>query len=120
MSPTRRNIQFRPVTDASPTYSEIRAGVVARHKMSGDWVKIGGHSLNAGLSFPPENYDIWALASDFPKPAGGKYGEKFADLEKVLGIITEAKRDYYDVDPDELGRAIFYMKRWLKQNSNVR
>ena len=120
MSPTRCNIQFRPVTDASPTYSEIRAGVVARHKMSGDWVKIGGHSLNAGLSFPPENYDTWALASDFPKPAGGKYGEKFADLEKVLGIITEAKRDYYDVDPDELGRAIFYMKRWLKQNSNVR
>jgi len=119
MSPTRRNIQFRPVTDASPTYSEIRAGVVARHKMSGDWVKIGGQNAEPH-GFSPAKYDTWALASDFPKPAGGKYGEKFADLEKVLGIIVESKRDYYDVDPDELGRAIFYMKRWLKQNSNVR
>jgi hypothetical protein len=74
-------ISFHQVNGTYPTRSEIKAGVYALSKMTGDWVKIS----TCATSVAPSCYSMYAPASAFPNSP--KYDEKYADLVKAKDVL---------------------------------
>jgi hypothetical protein len=105
-------ISFHEVTSQYPTRSEIKAGIYALNKMSGDLVKIprDTYAIYNG------NYSLYAPASAFPNAVVSKYDEKYADLVKAKEIINQNK---WSGDGDELGKAIYLIKRFLDKNAKL-
>lgn len=105
-------ISFHEVTNCYPTVSEIKAGVYALNKMSGDLIKISrnAYPLNRSL------YSLYAPVSAFPNEVAPKYDEKYNDLVKAKDIL---KADRYCNDYDTYGKAIGLIKRFLEKNAKV-
>jgi len=105
-------ISFHEVTDQYPTQTEIKAGVYALNKMSGDLVKIPRDTYRLYSS----QYSLYAPASAFPNPVVSKYGAKYADLVEAKDIL---KNDRYGYDHYNVGKAIGLIKRFLDNNAKV-
>lgn len=105
-------ICFHEVTDQYPTQSEIKAGVYALNRMSGDLVKIPRDTYRLYSA----QYSLYAPASAFPNPVVSKYGAKYADLVEAKEVL---KRDRYGYDNYNVGKAIGLIKRFLDNNAKV-
>ena len=106
-------ISFHEVTGYYPTLSEIKAGVYAMHKMSGDLVKI---PCGQGIRIDPKIYSFYAPAHVFPQVVVSQYAEKYDDLVRAKEIL---KQDRYGYDNDTIGKAISLIKRFLEKNAKV-
>ena len=106
-------VSFHEVTGYYPTLSEIKAGVYAMHKMSGDLVKI---PCGQGIRIDPKIYSFYAPAYVFPKVVVSRYAEKYDDLVSAKEIL---KQDRYCTDFDTIGKAIGLIKRFLEKNAKV-
>lgn len=104
-------ISFHQVTLSYPTRNEIKAGVYALRKTSGDLVRIPRDAsfVDPGL------YTLYAPVSAFPVNSS-KYDEKYADLVKAKDIL---KADRYCYDYDTIGKAICLIKRFLDKNAKL-
>jgi hypothetical protein len=92
-----------------PRPSDIKAGVIARNKMSGDWVKIPTSSYGVDANL----YDTWAMASAFPNFS--KYPAKYNDLVAAKEALKAGR---YDYDPQaSMGKAIGLIKRFLETHA---
>ncbi|NBT04339.1 MAG: hypothetical protein EBT00_14165 [Proteobacteria bacterium] len=107
-----KTISFHQVTSSYPTRYEIKAGVYALSKMSGDWVKIPRDSVYIN----PSLYSVYAPVSAFPSVVSSPYGEKYADLVKAKDIL---KNDRYGYNSYDIGKAIGLIKRFLEKNAKV-
>ena len=107
-----KTISFHEVNSKYPTQSEIKVGVYALNKLSGDWVRIPRDCF----SVPTSIYSVYAPVSAFPGSASNPYGEKYNDLVKAKEIINENK---WSGSGDELGKAIYLIKRFLDKNAKV-
>jgi len=107
-----KTISFHEVNSQYPTQSEIKVGVYALNKLSGDWVRIPRDCF----SVPTSIYSVYAPVSAFPGSASNPYGEKYNDLVKAREIINENK---WSGDGDELGKAIYLIKRFLDKNAKL-
>lgn len=107
-----KTISFHEVTVKYPTAAEIRAGVYALHKVSGDLVKIPRDTI----FFHRDSYSVYAPASAFPGVVNNPYAEKYADLVAAKDIL---KRDRYGSDYDTIGKAIGLIKRFLDKHGKV-
>lgn len=105
-------ISFHEVTDQYPTQSELKAGVYALNKMSGDLVKIPRDTYRLYSS----QYSLYAPASAFPNPFVSKYGAKYDDLVEAKDIL---KGDRWGCDSYNVGKAIGLIKRFLEKNAKV-
>jgi hypothetical protein len=103
-------ISFHQVTCSFPSPKEIKEGVYALDKMSGNWVKIPRYTSNIS----PSMYSMYAPASAFPNAS--KYDDKYSDLVKAKDIL---KSDRYGYNPDNIGKAIGLIKRFLEKNAKV-
>ena len=108
-------ISFHEVTDQYPTQSEIKAGVYALNKMSGDLVKIHRDAYRLYSS----QYSLYAPASAFPNTVVSKYNEKYNDLVKAKEVLKSCDRYGYTYSNENVGKAIFYIKRFLEKNAKV-
>ena len=108
-------ISFHEVTDQYPTQSEIKAGVYALNKMSGDLVKIPRDAYRLYSS----QYSLYAPASAFPNTVVSKYNEKYNDLVKAKEVLKSCDRYGYTYSNENVGKAIFYIKRFLEKNAKV-
>jgi hypothetical protein len=106
-------ISFHEVTGYYPTLSEIKAGVYAMHKMSGDIVKI---PRGQGIRIDPKIYSFYAPAHVFPQVFVSQYAEKYDDLVRAKEVL---KQDRYCNDFDTIGKAIGLIKRFLEKNAKV-
>lgn len=104
-------VQFKEVTHNSPTEGEIRRGVYAMRKMSGDLIKIP-RCFTGGLS--ASAYSCYAMADAFP--SSSKYAPKYDDLVRAKEVLKEGR---YDCDPDVMGKAIGLIKRFLDKHGKV-
>ena len=104
-------VQFKEVTLNSPSEGEIRRGVYAMSKMSGDLVKIPRCSC-ARLS--PSTYSCYAMADAFP--SSSKYAPTYDDLVQAKAVLKEGR---YDYDPDVMGKAIGLIKRFLDTHGKI-
>ena len=107
-------ISFHEVTAQYPTRSEIKAGVYALNKMSGDFVKIPRNTYVVH----PNDYSLYAPASTFPNTVVSKYNEKYNDLVKAKEVL-KSDRYGYTYSNENVGKAIFYIKRFLEKNAKV-
>lgn len=106
-------ISFHEVTDQYPTQTEIKAGVYALNRMSGDLVKIPRDTYRLYSA----QYSLYAPASAFPNAMVSKYDSKYDDLVKAKDIL---KRDRcYGYDHYNIGKAIGLIKRFLDNNAKV-
>ena len=105
-------ISFHEVTSQYPTRSDIKAGVYALHKISGDLIKIPRDTPAIYNS----DYSLYARASAFPNAVVSKYDEKYDDLVKAKKIINQNK---WSGDGDELGKAIYLIKRFLDKHAKL-
>lgn len=105
-------ISFHEVTDQYPTQSEIKAGVYALNKMSGDLVKIPRNTYRVYSA----QYSLYAPASAFPNSFVSKYDSKYDDLVKAKDIL---KSDRYGYESYNIGKAIGLIKRFLEKNAKV-
>jgi hypothetical protein len=103
-----KTITFHEVTFSYPTADEIRSGVYALHKLTGNLVKIGQNHYRISA----QDYSLYALAASFP-PAS-KYDEKYNDLVKAKEIL---KADRWDAEG--VGQAIGLIKRFLDKNAKL-
>jgi hypothetical protein len=103
-------ISFHEVTSQYPTRSELKAGIYALCKLSGNLVKIprDTYAIYNG------NYSLYAPASAFPNAVVSKYDEKYNDLVKAKEIISQNK---WSGDGGELGKAIYLIKQFLDKNA---
>lgn len=108
-------ISFHEVTAQYPTQSEIKAGVYALNKMSGDLVKIP----RSTYAVHPQDYSLYAPASAFPNTVVSKYNEKYNDLVKAKEVLKSCDRYGYTYSNENVGKAIFYIKRFLDKNAKV-
>ncbi len=110
--PETKTISFHQVTSSYPARYEIKAGVYALNKISGDWVKIPRDAgyINSQL------YSVYAPVSAFPSVVSSPYGEKYADLVEAKDIL---KNDRYGYDSYNTGKAIGLIKRFLEKNAKV-
>jgi hypothetical protein len=106
-------ISFHEVTGCYPTLTEIKAGVYAMHKMSGDLVKI---PCGQGIRIDPKIYSFYAPAYVFPRVVVFQYAEKYSDLVKAKEVL---KQDRYGYNSDTIGKAIGLIKRFLEKNAKV-
>jgi len=102
-------ITFYDLNNNVPSVANIKAGVIARNKMSGDWVKIP--TTNYGVDRCV--YDTWAKASDFPNFS--KYPAKYNDLVAAKEAL-KASRYGYD-QCESMGKAIGLIKRFLETHA---
>lgn len=102
-----KTISFHQVTPFYPTQSEIKSGIYAMNRMSGDLVRIPRSSTFVD----PCAYSLYAPASAFPASSVSKYDEKYADLVKAKDLLKDTDR--YNDASENIGRAIFYIKRFL-------
>ena len=107
-----KTISFHQVTENYPTRSEIRAGVYALNKLSGDLVKIARDYYHVC----PRTYSMYAPVSAFPSAVSNPYDEKYADLVKAKEVL---KNDRYGSDYDNIGKAIGLIKRFLDKYGKV-
>ena len=107
-----KTISFHEVNSKYPTQSEIKVGVYALNKLSGDWVRIPRDCF----SVPTSIYSVYAPVSAFPGSASNPYGEKYNDLVKAKDIL---KADRYGYDNDTIGRALGLIKRFLDKNAKL-
>jgi hypothetical protein len=107
-----KTISFHQVTSSYPTRYEIREGVYALSKMSGDWIKIPRDAVCVARQL----YSAYAPASAFPSVVSSPYGEKYADLVKAKDIL---KNDRYGYNSYDIGKAIGLIKRFLEKNAKV-
>lgn len=105
-------ISFHEVTDHYPTQSEIKAGIYALNKTSGDLIKIPRNTCRVYKS----NYSLYAPASAFPNAVVSKYDAKYDDLVMAKDIL---KKDRYSDDYDTVGKAIGLIKRFLENNAKA-
>ena len=105
-------ISFHEVTNHYPTLSEIKAGIYALNKMSGDLVKIPRNTYHVHSS----QYSLYAPASAFPNAVVSKYGAAYNDLVMAKDVL---KNDRYGDDIDTIGKAIGLIKRFLDKNAKV-
>jgi hypothetical protein len=105
-------ISFHEVTSQYPTRSELKAGIYALCKLSGNLVKIprDTYAIYNG------NYSLYAPASAFPNAVVSKYDEKYNDLVKARDIL---KTDRYGYDADNIGAAIGLIKQFLDKNAKL-
>lgn len=105
-------ISFHEVTNQYPTRGEIKAGIYALNKMSGNLIKIprDTYAIHNG------NYSLYAPASAFPNAVVSKYDEKYNDLVKAKDIL---KTDRYGYDTDSIGQAIGLIKQFLDKNAKL-
>lgn len=107
-----KTISFHQVTSSYPNRYEIKEGVYALNKISGDWVKIPRDSSYIN----PDVYSVYAPVSAFPNVVSSPYGEKYADLVKAKDIL---KNDRYGYNSYDVGKAIGLIKRFLEKNAKV-
>jgi hypothetical protein len=107
-----KTISFHQVTSYCPARYEIKAGVYALNKISGDWVKIPRDSSYIN----PDVYSVYAPVSAFPNVVSNPYGEKYADLVKAKDVL---KNDRYGYNSYDIGKAIGLIKRFLEKNAKV-
>lgn len=108
-----KTISFHQVTSSYPTRYEIKAGVYALNKISGDWVKIprDSPSINSQI------YSVYAPVSAFPSVVSSPYGEKYADLVAAKDLLKNDRYGYNSYDT--VGKAIGLIKRFLEKNAKV-
>ena len=107
MSQTK-TITFHRVTFSYPTAAEIRSGVYALHKLTGNLVKIGRNHCRISA----QDYSLYALATSFP--SASKYDEKYDDLVKAKDILVADRWD-----AEGVGQAIGLIKRFLDKNARL-
>jgi hypothetical protein len=108
-----KTVTFRQVNYVQPTRHEIKSGIYALNKVSGDWVKIPRDNICA---VNPNDYSLYVPASSFPQYNGG-YADKYADLVKARDIL---KNDRYGYNSDiTIGKAIGLIKRFLDKHGKV-
>jgi hypothetical protein len=110
--PETKTISFHQVTSSYPARYEIKAGVYALNKMSGDWIKIPRDSSY----IDPRVYSVYAAVYAFPGAISSPYDEKYADLVKAKDIL---KNDRYGYNSYDIGKAIGLIKRFLEKNAKV-
>jgi hypothetical protein len=108
-----KTISFHEVTDEYPTLREIRNGVYALNKMSGDLVKIPKDSI---MSVCRRTYSMYAPASAFPSATPNPYAQKYDDLVRAKDVL---KNNRWSGDGYEIGRAIGLIKRFLETHGKV-
>lgn len=104
------HIPFGKVTHIYPTRKEIRDGVYALNKMSGDLVKIPRDYVNLNCN----TYSLYAPVAAFP--VASKYDEKYNDLVRAKDIL---KADRGGNDYETIGKAIGLIKRFLGSTNKV-
>jgi hypothetical protein len=109
MTSKTTTIIFYDLCHQPPTSSNIKTGVIARNKMSGDWVKIPTSSYGVDRCV----YDTWAMASAFPNFS--KYPAKYNDLVAAKEAL-KAGRYGYD-NNESMGKAIGLIKRFLETHA---
>lgn len=105
---TSSHITFFNLDKIPPLRSDIKKGIFARNKMSGDWVKIPTSYYEVSSS----TYDTWSHTTDFPNFS--KYPEKYNDLVAAKEIL---KNDRYGTDYNSIGKAIYLIKRFLETHA---
>ena len=103
-----RTIAFREVTSVYPTPHEVKQGVYALHKVTGNYIKIDPNKY----SISSREYSFYALATSFP--SASKYDEKYNDLVKAKDIL---KADRWDAEG--VGQAIGLIKRFLDKTAKL-
>jgi hypothetical protein len=107
-----KTISFHQVTGGYPTLNELKVGVYALNKISGDWVRIPRNTF----SISSATYSFYAPASAFPGVASNPYAEKYADLVKAKEVL---KNDRYGYNSESIGKAIGLIKRFLDKHGKV-
>jgi hypothetical protein len=106
-------VQFKEVTQNSPSEGEIRRGVYAMSKMSGDLVKIP-RCFTGRLS--ASAYSCYAMADAFP--SSSKYAPTYDDLVRAKEILKEGRCAGWG-DPEVMGKAIGLIKRFLDTHGKI-
>ena len=103
-----KTITFHKVTFSNPTLAEIRSGVYAMNKLTGNLHRIGQNHCRISA----QDYSLYALATSFP--SASKYDEKYNDLVKAKDIL---KADRWDAEG--VGQAIGLIKRFLDKHAKL-
>lgn len=111
---TTSTIVFYDVAKRPPTQTDLGAGIYARHKMSGDFVRIPIPNRQTTFTWEvsPEKYTCWAYAKNFP--SSSPYPAKYDDLVAAKNVL---KNNRYGDDPDTIGKAIGLIKRFLETHA---
>lgn len=104
-----KQITFYPVTAILPNRKEIRMGIYAQNRMSGDWIRIPTTTDKVDSRL----YSSYAPVDCFPSTK--TYDPKFADLMRAKDILKDNK---WTGDGYEIGKAIYLIKKYIESQSN--
>jgi hypothetical protein len=107
---TNSCITFYDLALIKPISADIRDGIYARNKMSGDWIRIP--KTSAVYDVNVARYSHWTRASNFPN--SNPYPAKYDDLVAAKDVL---KNDRYAYDSDTIGKAIALIKRFLETHA---
>jgi hypothetical protein len=107
---TNDSITFYDITRRPPTPADLKSGIYARNKMSGDFVRLPKSTCTWEVS--SSKYTCWAYASNFP--SFSPYAAKYDDLVAAKDALKNSR---YGADHDAIGKAIGLIKRFLETHA---